>query len=77
MCLAQEPVKCAELTAEGGTGRICFIRANTAEEGVGLALPLLSQLTKNTQPLILANWGLWHHKQRMYKHLLEEIHLLV
>ncbi|KAK9794069.1 hypothetical protein WJX73_006073 [Symbiochloris irregularis] len=64
---------CAEFKAAGGSGRICFLKVNTAEEGISVAMPLLQHMARNTQPLVLFNFGLWHHRPLMLASSLKQL----
>ena len=68
---------CAELTAEGGAGRICFMRVNLMEKFLTVGLTLLQHFARGTQPLVVSNWGMWQHREDVYKGSLKQLLLLV
>ncbi|KAK9793163.1 hypothetical protein WJX73_000443 [Symbiochloris irregularis] len=72
-----EQVKCAELTAGGGTGRICHMRVNEVEAELALGMALLQHLSRGTQPIVVSNWGLWQHRAHIFGAGLQQLLLML
>ena len=52
---------------------MCFMRVNTGEQVLGVALPLLRALARGHESLVVLNFGLWHHNEDDYRQLLYDL----